>query len=753
MERSRRHDSTYDAERRRRRDETPSDAASLPEGESRGQQSWADPSNYNGPSNLGPYGAPMGAPYQTSVGSSGYGTGYGHRAPPPMDPWQAMVQTSTENMALTRELGDLRMQLRDAQQECARTRDDYQKEFDSNEQLWDELQDVKRERDQLAEQLDAAQAETRLATGNHPGCQVSASGTAAGLDRGTVAHRRFDAVGLAVGNDARTGSLGGTTTTYATTEEERRSAPDRRGRRREVVAHLHPDALPHVGAPPDRWLRGSPGSRLPSGSRDPHHRVHRRTPPREPTVALASRIAGPPTAHPPGAGVQYYPGDAVDPAAAEDDEVDAIRDRQHQPDAALEASTQPRSAWYVRWSSPIPLAQAYAELDQDSEDDDDDPMSAAHIVPYDPNLVNEDRSPFPDPIMSRARDMTRQAERLEDARVQRARSAGKQKLRAQQGPPVEFRAQGPEFGAWDGQTIESVVQAHNLRWLAIVDREPTALAYYRALTRHYQDPTIRRPAGVRYLMASSSGDLKSVKDVLRGEGLVYPAAGAPMETVREYYRNIPTSKWPKAVRTLDGREPVRGLNVFEEPYLLDAYGALVLKHTLPSHSRQPKIREHASRIKDVMVQLFSIPGLYLWIVKQGSYDPGMPTNASPYPYDTKNITMVLLAAWLADHGLGVETGPVGYLERWARAARNAKLNRDPNDNSPWPDFPTSLSDLQSADSPLIIRPRNQLAWGQLFDNREDSAPGDRAYSPAIDSGTDDDMLLIDEPSIAPLTRS
>ncbi|KAI9063737.1 hypothetical protein FKP32DRAFT_1603398 [Trametes sanguinea] len=440
---------------------------------------------------------------------------------------------------------------------------------------------------------------------------------------------------------------------------------------------------------------------------------------------------------------------------------DARREReQHKPDPALEEAAQPKSEWYQRWVAVVPLAQAYDELDRDDSDDDDDPMGGAHPAIYDPALVPEHESPFPDPILSRAKDMTRRAERAEDNRVRRAFQAGKAKARETSSSSGTAAPVGAEFGPWSGQAIRSVVQAHNLRWWAIVDREPHALAFFRALFRLYQNPTLRRSAAMRYLIAVASEDLRSVKDAPRGEGTgaigpatatvdpppprpeEYPSARAGNTEIVEYYRRMPTSMWPRGLRQVPGMiEPTPGPTTFAEPYLPDAFGAFILKHTLPHYPRRAKVREHTVRIKRAMIQLFSVPGAYTWIVEQGGYETEHVDYPSTYPYDTPDLGAIHMAAWLAEHGIGRESNAIQYLERWCRIAWNHSLRRAVDDLSPWPDFPRTLEDYQSPDSPLKVVPRRQIHWGQLLDTREDvpDGPPQEAATSSIQEGPMDTM--------------
>ncbi|KAI9069510.1 hypothetical protein FKP32DRAFT_1671316 [Trametes sanguinea] len=746
MDRTRRNDTRDNATARRGADGSPGDLPADERAGSRHRGS-GDSDGRRGSSGMG---APVGTTL-SSASPSQY-------PPPPAatDTLQMVLQLSSANMALTRDVAELRLQLKDYEQANSTLERERKAEYEEAEDYWQELKSL-RERHAATEQ-ELRQARDQLQEARREIAELRNQQRERDWDRRTPArdwprersHERLPPRGQGRHQRSRSRDR---RAAQRTPPRGPRVAAGHERRSRSRSRPLHP---PGGRRNPDRSR--SPRT-LTGGGRTPSpapHQVHQRARP------LAERLAYPSSAAARTAGETRTEPDQGTP---EEIELDAILDRQHKPDHDLEASNQPRSPWYTRWTAQVPLAVAYDELDRTSSDDDD-PMGGAHIAPYDPALVPEDESPFPDPILSRAQDMTRKAERSEDNRVRRAQQAGKAKAHdatraADQEPPM-----GAEYGPWSGQRILSVVQAHNLRWMAIVERDPAALAFFRALFRVHQNPALRRSAAMRYLITVASDDLRSVKDVRRGEGEVatasdastipaiplpapprpeeYPPARAGNAEIVEYYRKTPTSMWPRGLRQANGLvEPVPGPQTFAEPYLPDAYGAFIFKHTLPHYPRRPKVREHTANIKRAMTQLFSVTGAYNWIVERGGYETEHVDYPATYPYDTPGLSAIHMAAWLAEHGIGRESNAIQYLERWCRIARNKSLHRELNDTSPWPDFPRTLEDYQAPDCPLVVVPRRQIHWGQLLDTRGDETADqvEEDSGSGATEGTTMDMIM------------
>ncbi|OJT03842.1 hypothetical protein TRAPUB_9874 [Trametes pubescens] len=384
------------------------------------------------------------------------------------------------------------------------------------------------------------------------------------------------------------------------------------------------------------------------------------------------------------------------------------------PDEALETSGQPISAWYKCWISPAPsMAGAYTEMEFDDGDSDDD----------------DDRTPgvdmvLADPIERFAPHMTGAASLKEE---NRARSKGT-------GPPDPLPStDNPAFGPWAGTSINSVVQAHNLRWWALVEWDEEAMRFLKFIVPRYNNPAHVRPEGIRFLMHVQSADSARIKEYQekpkprpefapRDTLGRYPDAGADVSTIWRFFRSAAVNVWPTGMRLASGDYPVG--NGFSVPHLGDCRAFFLLWHLLPLRTRKNPHRSHDARIAELVVELFSIPGWYRRIVEIGEYVSIPQSPPIRYPFSADDASHILLAAWFCTHGVGLNDEIIKSLHHWAVTTRNARVGREPLDVTPWDTAPSSYEAVTTTTDTALIVHHDELAWGTRLLETHESNHGD-----------------------------
>ncbi len=395
---------------------------------------------------------------------------------------------------------------------------------------------------------------------------------------------------------------------------------------------------------------------------------------------------------------------------AERDEY-AVAQRKGQVDVLLEASGQPQSAWYRCWTSPhMSMAEVYVGMDHDDEDDGDAPGI---------DMV------LPDPIAYFAKHLTQAAHTKELNRAARAQGSVT--------PEPLLSTTNPEFGLWSGTTIETIVQAHNLRWWAMVEWDEEAMRFYKFVGAMYNIKGHVRPEGIRYLMSVQNADSNRRKEhasrpsprppfAPRDHLGRYPVASLDVETVWRFFRCAAVNVWPEHMRLASGDLPSG--DGFGVPLTADCRAFFLLWHLLPLRSKKNPHRTHDERIRTLAMELFSIPEWYEKIVavREFIYEPqSLPVR---YPYSSDDATHVLIAAWFCSHGLGLAIDIVASIRRWAIITRNEALGRAADDSSPWPSPPVSLDAVTTpADYGLIVK-YDALAWGSPLLETHESNHGD-----------------------------
>ncbi|KAL1939364.1 hypothetical protein VTO73DRAFT_9920 [Trametes versicolor] len=395
-----------------------------------------------------------------------------------------------------------------------------------------------------------------------------------------------------------------------------------------------------------------------------------------------------------------------------------VLSRQGQVDTSLEASGQPLSAWYLSWiSPPLSMAESFDAMDHDAGDDDesDDGNGAAPGL----DLV------FPDPISSFANQLTTAAHTKEVNRAARAR--GMETIE-----PLPSTVD-PEFGAWSGTTIETVVQAQNLRWWALVEWDEEALRFLKFVGTMYQVSGHVRPEGIRFLQKQQSADAARRKaharkptprpvNAPRMHLGRYPEASADIDVVWRFFRCAEVSTWPTGMRLASGAVPPS--TGFSVPLLADCRAFFLLWHLLPLRSKKNPHHEHDARIRALAVELFSIPGWYERVVAAGEFIAEPQAAPVRYPYSSDDASHVLIAAWFCTHGVGLAEDIITSLRRWALRARNITLEREVTDESPWPAEPASLAAVTGPAEIALVVKYHELAWGSPLLETHETNHGD-----------------------------
>ncbi|KAL1939112.1 hypothetical protein VTO73DRAFT_10372 [Trametes versicolor] len=706
------------------------------------------PNSFSGPSYSGPppFSNQGQGPYPPSYD---YGHDYDPRPTPSEDPIAAIVRMYSENGALMRQIGDLRVELANGKNAHGQL----QKELDGARS---QLHALREENTKLRAEVEKLRTDARDDEGSRPHKRRDDRDDRYRLqrddrDRGEVRTRRTDA-------DEERRDYGRTRS--PTHSRPRDRSPARLGQGRQPSPPRAPLSERIRGRSPARprlqeRLQDPPKSlreRIDRRATPPnaHHGSaptaapvddvemtdaaakeplpKRRPSPRNTTIA---KTAAPNTPHAASVGARAPPPPIPESRAPpmqipstqgmSDEAIDALR---HQPDQALDVSGQPQSAWYLRWKSALTMAEEYEDLEMDDESGSDTSDMGRP----------EFGSPFPDPIVAYRSLMTPAAEEKEGYRVARTSSKPTHKI-AVSAAIEEFRTATAQLGKWAGTTITSVVQAHNLRWWAAVEFDNRAIAYYRAVNQLYTHPAIRRSAGVRYLLQVYGTDRATIgrghRDDLPSRpqlgNAAFPKPSATQLEVVAYYRNVPTSHWSIGMRRADGKVPEHSATIFGVPHKKDAFAAFVIKHitTVPPSLRSSETRTHSGVLKTTIVTLFSVTGLYEAIVTKGGYKSVKPAPPAPYPYSVAGLDIVRVAAWLCCHGIGTKVELVSYLRRWARTARNRALHRVDHDETDWPDAPRSVDEFMGSEAALLVVDYRDLPWGtRVIDIVDRAVPRD-----------------------------
>ncbi|KAJ7604740.1 hypothetical protein B0H17DRAFT_1222148 [Mycena rosella] len=164
------------------------------------------------------------------------------------------------------------------------------------------------------------------------------------------------------------------------------------------------------------------------------------------------------------------------------------------------------------------------------------------------------------------------------------------------------------------------------------------------------------------------------------------------------YWCTPPSRWGLGLRSVLLRI---ALNAGNTPWHNDVLSF----HTMIALSPPDPIRfaQQYHLFFDVAVCLFSITGLYEHLVRLGEYEVAS-VPMQHYPYLTDGITIFLIVAGLAQHGIVPGSRDVSAIENFCRSRRNMEAGIE---NTSWIDEP------QGAETALQITSASVPHWSEL----------------------------------------
>ncbi|KAJ7026319.1 hypothetical protein C8F04DRAFT_1190638 [Mycena alexandri] len=223
----------------------------------------------------------------------------------------------------------------------------------------------------------------------------------------------------------------------------------------------------------------------------------------------------------------------------------------------------------------------------------------------------------------------------------------------------------------------------------------------------------------------------------------YPDNTTPVNTrwtageLSHRYASMHPSMWGRGILSLSGRIATHMGDTARVTTMLAWHTCVALG----PDQRQVLSHQYALFFR-ATVQLFSITDLFTHIVQTGGY----PVGCAPmehYPYLTDNVTIFLVAAWFAQHGIVPGTPDVRALEEFARARRNITSGIEDLNNETWDEEPRSAAAAQL----MAIPPWADI---QHAPTRPGATPAsDPGISASIHAPMDEDKDPEDEPPAPP----
>ncbi|KAJ6573749.1 hypothetical protein DFH09DRAFT_1078726 [Mycena vulgaris] len=195
------------------------------------------------------------------------------------------------------------------------------------------------------------------------------------------------------------------------------------------------------------------------------------------------------------------------------------------------------------------------------------------------------------------------------------------------------------------------------------------------------------------------------------------------------WAKIPTSHWVRGLRNESGEYPT---SLHEIPLANDVWVKLSKQLFYPENDGSTAGRIAYEQFDNTSMMLFSCPGLYARIVRDGGYHCGL-LGPEHFNFMTSSITWSHVACWWAAHGLDLVSGDFLALESFARSWRNQAINQ-PTWNTTWDEIPTSSAFLLSFDTSTIT-PYADLEYPLLRAGLETSHPRRPAGMPIPPSPT------------------
>ncbi|KAJ7481403.1 hypothetical protein B0H11DRAFT_2232892 [Mycena galericulata] len=270
--------------------------------------------------------------------------------------------------------------------------------------------------------------------------------------------------------------------------------------------------------------------------------------------------------------------------------------------------------------------------------------------------------------------------------------------------------------------------------------QPAAPATTIARTRRSLTPTVSADPGVGYL-GTSPPNPADAPPVLNENGLPALDVGTNSRwTIGELENRlsrIHPDGWNRGILNFSAR---RGTTLGDTPRRINVLALNTIMALCPMHRRSLAHQHHLFLVTGI--RLFSIDGLYGYILHTGGY----PVDSLPldhYPFLTDNITIFLVAAWFAQHGIAPGSPDVLALEEFARLRRNMSAGISNLDNMEWNDEPLSARIALS----MTVPP-----WAEL--RHAPQRPAATGLAASLHApGMDDIVLTTPEPPPTPPTDS
>ncbi|KAJ7068946.1 hypothetical protein B0H15DRAFT_958024 [Mycena belliarum] len=201
----------------------------------------------------------------------------------------------------------------------------------------------------------------------------------------------------------------------------------------------------------------------------------------------------------------------------------------------------------------------------------------------------------------------------------------------------------------------------------------------------------------------------------------------------DWYTGIPTSQWPKGMRTAEGELPT---TPNATPRSTDVRAWVTLSRLLPAREDGGS-SIHRARWLEAVTRLLSVHGTYDAYTEIGGYQTASLPMEN-YPFDATNITMAQVAAWLAQHGIAPGTSAVTALESYARSHRNVAEGSDDLSSKEFlHGFPMNVEDaVQLSDEDHWSRLHHAPLPAGLT-SAYPTFPGDVSASPIADAPNED----------------
>ncbi|KAJ7018847.1 hypothetical protein C8F04DRAFT_1198405 [Mycena alexandri] len=170
-------------------------------------------------------------------------------------------------------------------------------------------------------------------------------------------------------------------------------------------------------------------------------------------------------------------------------------------------------------------------------------------------------------------------------------------------------------------------------------------------------------------------------------GLTVNSCWTAGDIVRRYMRTHP-SMWACGIREALGR---LATTMGESP---NVHNVLAHHTNLALSPNERRTNAHQHWVFSLATTgLFSVTGLYEHILRLGEY-PLATLPLEHYPYLTDNVTIFIVAAWYAQHGIVPGSHDITALENYSRVRRNASSGIADLSNNNWEGEPVSASALQ-----------------------------------------------------------